>query len=165
MKRLALVIVTFVMAQCAMAQQFSLPILPEKMWPSDYAKYEADILNCCNYLLSVDPAFNQPKHEECASFLTRWLIGTPDVHVVLAEQLVDVKNPQLLLAYMAAWTRNALTNKEDNDLLHAMVATEESLNFYSAYKSSVGKSKVAEKLLKEQEKGTLASFVTQTLVK
>ena len=45
MKKLALVLVAMVMAQCAMAQelQFSLPIMPEKMWPSDYANYEADV--------------------------------------------------------------------------------------------------------------------------
>ena len=60
MKKIALVLVAMVMAQCAMAQelQFQLPIMPEKMWPSDYANYEADVLNCCNYLLNVDPAFN-----------------------------------------------------------------------------------------------------------
>ena len=167
MKRILLVLVAMVMAQCAMAQelQFSLPIMPEKMWPSDYANYEADILNCCNYLLSVDPAFNQPKHEECTSFLVRWLTGTPAVSVLIDSRLVDAKKSDLLVAYMAAWTRHALTNKEDGNLINAQVATEEMLNFYSNYKSSIGKSKLAEKLLKQQAKGTLATYVTKTLVK
>ena len=156
-----------VMAQCAMAQelQFSLPIMPEKMWPSDYANYESDILNCCNYLLSVDPAFNQPKHEECTNFLVRWLSGTPAVSVLIDSRLVDVKKGDLLVAFMAAWTRHALTNKEDGNLINAQVATEEMLAFDSNYKESVGKSKLAEKLLKQQAKGTLATYVTQTLVK
>ena len=164
MRKIALLIVALFMAQCAMAQQFSLPILPEKMWPSEYANYEADVLNCCNYLLSVDPAFNQPKHEECTSFLLRWLTGTPDVHVVLHPKLVDSKNAELLLAYMAAWTRQALTDPDANDLLYAQVAEEEMLQFYSNYKSYVGKSKLTDKLLKEQEKGKLASLVTKALV-
>ncbi len=166
MKKIALVLVAMVMAQCAMAQelQFQLPIMPEKMWPSEYANYEADVLNCCNYLLNVDPAFNQPKHEECSSFLVRWLTGTPDVSVVIDLSLVDPKNGDLLVAYMAAWTRHAITNKEDGNLVNAQVATAEMLNFYSNYKSSIGKSKLAERLLKAQAKGKLASIVTKTLV-
>ena len=167
MKKIALVLVAMVMAQCAMAQelQFQLPIMPEKMWPSDYANYEADVLNCCNYLLSVDPSFNQPKHEECTSFLVRWLSGSPNVSVALDSRLVDAKKGDLLVAFMAAWTRHALTNKEDGNLINAQVATEEMLAFYSNYKESIGKSKLTEKLLKEQAKGKLASIVTKTLVK
>ena len=167
MKRITLVLVSLIMAQCAMAQelQFSLPIMPEKMWPSDYANNENDVLNCCNYLLGVDPAFNQPKHEECVSFLVRWLTGTPNVSVVIDPKLVDSKNGNLLVAFMAAWTRHALTNKEDGNLINAQVATEEMLTFYSNYKESVGKSKLTEKLLKEQAKGNLANIVTKTLVK
>ena len=148
-----------------MAQQFSLPIMPEKMWPSEYANYESDILNCCNYLLGVDPSFNQPKHEECTSFLIRWLTGTPEVSVILDSRLVDTKHPELLTAYLAAWTRHAITNKEDGNLINAMVATEETLNFYTTYKSVIGKSKLTEKLLKRQAKGKLASYITETLVK
>ena len=66
---------------------------------------------------------------------------------------------------MAAWTRHALTNKEDGNLINAQVATEEMLAFYSNYKSSIGKSKLTDKLLKEQAKGNLATYVTKTLVK
>ena len=40
MKKIAFLLLTFMMAQSVMAQQFSLPIMPEKMWPSDYANYE-----------------------------------------------------------------------------------------------------------------------------
>ena len=167
MKKIAFVLISLFMAQCAMAQelQFSLPIMPEKMWPSDYANYEADVLNCCNYLLSVDPAFNQPKHEECTNFLVRWLTGTPAVSVLIDPNLVDAKNGDLLVAFMASWTRHALTNKDDGNLINAQVATEEMLAFYSTYKESIGKSKLAEKLLKQQAKGNLATYVTKTLVK
>ena len=45
------------------------------------------------------------------------------------------------------------------------VLTEEMLAFYSNYKESIGKSKLTEKLLKEQAKGKLASIVTKTLMK
>ena len=165
MKRTLFILAALFMAQLGMAQQFSLPIMPEKMWPSDYAKYENDVLNCCNYLLSVDPAYNHPKHEECTSFLIRWLTGTPEVSVVLHPDLVDVKKDELMIAYMASWTRHALQNKEDGNLLCAQVATEEMLNFYFAYKDSIGKSKLTEKLLKEQSKGNLATVVTKALVR
>lgn len=165
MKKIALIVVAFLMAQFAMAQQFNLPIMPEKMWPSDYAKYEADVLNCCNYLLDSDPQFNNPKHQECASFLTRWLSGTPAVHVALVHGLVDEKKSELLVAYMAGWTRQALTNPGTNDLLCCNVAVEQMLNYYFAYKDQIGKSKVCEKLLKEQAKGNLAAHIASVLVR
>ena len=96
MKKILLILTALVMSQIAMAQQFSLPIMPEKMWPSDYAKYETDVLNCCNYLLTADPAFNQPKHEECTSFLIRWLSGSPQVRVALSSDLVDANNGETI---------------------------------------------------------------------
>lgn len=165
MKKIALVLVAFVMAQCAMAQQFSLPILPEKMWPSEYANYEADVLNCCDYLLGTDPSFNAPKHEECASFLLRWAAGSPNMSIVVAEELVDAKKGDLLLAYIAGWARHSIKHPEDNGLLCANVAVADMLNFYFAHKDVIGKSKLTDKLLKKQEKGELASYITKVLVK
>lgn len=164
MKKIALVLVAFVIAQCAMAQQFSLPILPEKMWPSEYANYEADVLNCCDYLLGTDPSFNGPKHDECASFLIRWVSGSPNMSVVISEKLVDSKKPDLLIAYIAGWTRHALKNPDDAGLLCANVAVEDMLNFYFAHRDVIGKSKLTNKLLKKQQRGQLASYITKSLV-
>lgn len=165
MKKLALVLVAFVMAQCAMAQQFSLPILPEKMWPSEYANYEADVLNCCDYLLNTDPSFNAPKHEECTSFLLRWVAGSPNISIVITDDLIDVKKADLLIAYIAGWTRHAIKHPDDNGLLCANVAVEDMLNYYFAHKDVIGKSKLTNKLLKRQEKGELATYITKVLVK
>lgn len=165
MKKIAFLLIAFLMGQMAMAQQFNLPILPEKMWPSDYANYKADVLNCCDYLLNSDPQFNQPKHQECSSFLVRWLTGTPSVHVALADGLVDTKKPELMVAYMAGWTRQALTSPETNDLLCCNVAVEQMLNYYFAYKDRVGKSKVCEKLLKEQQKGNLPAYIASIMIR
>lgn len=163
MKKIALLLVTFVAAQCALAQQFSLPILPQKMWPSDYAKYESDVLNCCNWLINTNPEFNKPKHEECSSFLVRWSSGTPDVHIALSADLVDANKPDLLIIYLAAWTRHQLQHKNDNAILCCNVAVEEMLQYYSSYKKYIGKSKLAEKMLKEQAKGTLPTYINQKL--
>lgn len=162
-KTILILLATLAMAPFATAQQFSLPIMPEKMWPSDYAKYETDVLSCCNYLLTADPAFNQPKHEECASFLLRWLAGTPEVSVVIAPDLVDAQNQPLLLAYISAWTRHALEYKDDGTLVCANVAVEDMLRFYETYKNSTGKSRATEKLLKQRARGDLASFISKAL--
>lgn len=163
MKKIALILIALVASQCAMAQQFSLPIMPEKMWPSDYAKYESDVLNCCNWLIHTNPEFNAPKHEECSSFLVRWLAGTPAVKIVIADGLVDAGKSDLLIVYMAAWTRHQLQHPEANAILCANVAEEVMLDFYTQYKSQVGKSKLTEKLLKQQAKGTLPAYINQQL--
>lgn len=163
MKKILLALVALTFAHIAMAQQFSLPIMPQKLWPSEYANYETDVLNCCNYLLTTDPAFNQPKHEECASFLVRWLSGSPSVSVTVAPQLTDAKNTHLLLAYLAGWTRQALQYKGSSQLICANVAVEDMLRYYETYKASVGKNSVAESLLKSQHKGDLAAVVSKAI--
>ena len=163
MKKILFLAVALLASQWAFAQQFSLPILPEKMWPSDYAKYETDILNCCNYLLTSDPTFNHPKHEECSSFLVRWLSGTPEVSIPVSADLTDVKKPELLMAYLAAWTRQALQYKDTAPIVCANVAVEEMLRYYESYKESVGKSSLTEKLIKAQSEGKLAAIVAKAL--
>lgn len=164
MKKILLILTALVMSQMAMAQQFSLPILPEKMWPSDYAKYETDVLNCCNYLLTADPAFNQPKHEECTSFLVRWLEGSPEVSVVLNATLVDVNKPDLLVAFLAAWPRHAVQYKDASPLVYANVAVEDMLRYYETYKAYVGKSRLCDRLLKAQRDGDLAAVIAKALM-
>ncbi|MBR5353277.1 MAG: hypothetical protein IK126_06150 [Bacteroidales bacterium] len=164
MKKILLILTALVLSQTAMAQQFSLPILPEKMWPSEYANYETDILNCCNYLLTADPAFNQPKHEECTSFLLRWLEGAPQVQLVVAPDIVDPRNEQLLLAYLAAWTRHSLQYKDSSPLVCANVAVEDMLRYYETFQSYVGKSRLCERLLKAQRNGDLAAVVAKAVM-
>ncbi len=163
MKRFLILFVVVLMAQGALAQQFSLPILPQKMWPSDYAKYESDVLNCCNWLINTNPEFNAPKHQECSSFLVRWTTGSPDVHIAISADLVDVKKSDLLIVYLAAWTRQQIQNKGDNAIICANVAVEEVLRFYSDYKDYIGKSKLTDNLLKIQKKGTLPTYINQKL--
>ena len=68
MKKILLILTALVLSQMAMAQQFSLPIMPEKMWPSDYAKYETDVLNCC----STNPSTRSASRFSSA--------GSPAVH-------------------------------------------------------------------------------------
>lgn len=165
MKKIVILLTLFVAAQTAMAQQFSLPILPQKLWPSDYAKYEGDVLNCCDWLLYADPTFNQPKHAECTAFLTRWLSGTPQVQVIIAEGLVDSKNPVLLTAYLAGWTRYSIQHKDDGPTLCAVNAVEQMLEFYTTHQKVVGTSKLTDDLLAQQSDGTLPAYIDRKLNK
>lgn len=163
MKKVLLLLAVVLMAQGAFAQQFSLPILPEKMWPSDYAKYESDVLNCCNWLINTNPEFNTPKREECTRFLVRWTSGSPDVHIAITKDLIDLNKDDMLVIYLAAWTRHQIQNKNANAILCANVAVEEELRYYSEYKDYYGKSKLLKKMLKIQSKGTLPTYINQKL--
>lgn len=164
-----LVLLTVLALQGAMstplkAQQFSLPIWPEKVWPSEYANYNDDVHNCCDWLLNAATGFNEPKREECTHFLLRWLEGSPQVRVYIAEGLVDIKNSDLLVAYMAAWTRHALDNPDDNELLCANVAVNEMIAYYEANQKTLGKSKTVENLLKLRQRNELSSYVKKCLM-
>ncbi len=162
--RKILTLVAFVaLSGLAMAQQFSLPILPEKMWPSDYAKYETDVLKCCNYILTADPSFNKPKHQECTSFLLRWLAGAPQVRVVVTPEITPIKQEQLLVVYLAAWTRHALQYKDAEPIVCANVAVGEMLSYYQSFGKTVGKSKLCDRLLKQQKDGSLPATVAKAV--
>ena len=154
-------------SQALMAQQFSLPILPEKIWPSEYANYDNDVLNCCNWLLNAAPDFTQPKREECTKFLLRWVEGSPEVHIALSDDLTDAKQHDLMIAYIAAWSRYSIQHKDvaDDVLLCANVAVEDMLVYYVAYKKNLGTSKTMEKLLRHQADGTLPAYITKCLTK
>lgn len=163
MKKLLTLVCALVLAQCAFAQQFSLPILPEKMGSLECAQVEPDVLNCCDWLLYASPEFNKPKHEECSSFLVRWLTATHKVKVLIHPKLVDTDKNDLLVAYMAGWTRHALRSNGDGTLLCANVAVEETLRYYVAHKEYLGKSKKMENLLKKQADGNLAAYIYSAL--
>ena len=147
----------------AQTPQFSLPIWPDHMWPSDYAKYNSDVHNCCDWLLAAAPGFNKPKREECSKFLVRWLTGTPEVKVVIAEQLVDAKQTDILLAYLSGWTRHALDHPSDNAVLCANVAVDEMLTYYESNKKYLKNSKTLDNLLKMRETGELSVYIDQCL--
>jgi hypothetical protein len=85
------------------------------------------------------------------------------VQLVVAPDIVDPNNEQLLVAYLAAWTRHALQYKDSSPLVCANVAVEEMLRYYENFKASTGSSKKAEKLLKHQRNGNLASVVAKAL--
>lgn len=163
MKKLLTLVCALVLAQCTFAQQFSLPILPEKMGSLECAQVEPDVLNCCDWLLYASPEFNKPKHEECSSFLVRWLTATHKVKVLIHPKLVDTDKNDLLVAYMAGWTRHALRSNGDGTLLCANVAVEETLRYYVAHKEYLGKSKKMENLLKKQADGNLAAYIYSAL--
>ena len=163
MKKILLAIGLFTILSSAYAQQFSLPILPEKMGSLECAQVEPDVLNCCDWLLYASPEFNKPKHEECSCFLVRWLTATHKVKVIIHPDLVDESKSDLLVAYMAGWTRHALRSKGDGTLLCANVAVEETLRYYVDHKDYLGKSKKMEKLLKKQADGNLAAYVYSAL--
>lgn len=144
--------------------QFSLPIWPEKVWPSEYANYNTDVHNCCDWLLNAAAGYNMPKREECTYFLLRWLEGTPSVNVYIADGLVDANNSDLLMAYIASWTRHSLDYPEDNPLICANVAVDEMLKYYDENSKTLGKSKLIKKLLKLRSRSKLAPYVKKCLM-
>ena len=173
MKRAILTVILIVAALGAGAQstteepvrnlQFSLPIWPDHLWPSDYAGYTTDVHNCCDWLLSAAAGYNAPKREECTHFLMRWLEGTPQVSVIIAQGLVDPNQPDLLMAYIAAWTRHSLDHPDDGPLLCANVAVNEMLGYYDDNSRTLGKSKIVKDLLKKRSRSQLASYIKTCL--
>lgn len=163
MKKIVFLTLSLLAANCMFAQQFSLPIWPEKVWPSEYANYNNDIINCCNYIMGTSPEFNLPKHAECNNFLLRWLEGTPKVAVVTDAKLTEPNDANLRMIYNAGWTKFAIENDSDSKFLCCKAAVEATIKSYKKFHGAFKKSSVIENLIKLQEKEELDSLIRERM--
>lgn len=82
-----------------------------------YKKYEDDILECANYLVSHSSEAEGYKWNEAAAFLMKWIIGAPDYTVQMRPETFEYihkKNSSLLFYFIAGWVKEALENQHDD---------------------------------------------------
>lgn len=80
----------------------------------DYKKYEDDILQCANYILSV-PAIETDRFRLVAlQALIKWMTGTPDYQFAIDNPVASMMkdNDAVLSIYMASVTKYILEHKD-----------------------------------------------------
>jgi hypothetical protein len=77
---------------------------------ADFRRYEADILECIDYLENapVDDLSNDRKRIN--SFILDWLTGVPYVEITIDGSVLDLcnENANFLIIFMGGWTKYAL---------------------------------------------------------
>lgn len=135
---------------------------------NDFQKYEPDAIRCIDWLLLTPCALQPEKHAAVNEFLLKWISGTPAVTVEINSQVVNFmdKNPILLVVYMAGWTRYALADKGNQNLLSGTLkGLEAVMNFYLKNREQLKRDKNVEQYLKLKEQGALENTIAGYLKK
>jgi len=83
---------------------------------TDYAKYEPEVLQCCDYILSspIDYSKTDKDYAIATKFVLEWTIGTKDYSFLIDSKITAVTKSTdgLLVLYMTSATKYVLENKE-----------------------------------------------------
>jgi hypothetical protein len=96
----------------------------------------------------------------------KWLTGAPNVSVDVKTEIVTFMKPNsdLLLIFMAGWTKYAIETKDYKNKLNGNLKGIESvIEFYQKNKTNLQKDKNVEKYIKLKEKGSLEEYVKKNI--
>ena len=176
-------ITTFLFIACwnlLSAQTFDIPKDYQLIVKEDYAPYESDIVKCVDWLISTPINKEQEKRKEASAFLFKWVNGSPTVHVILDERIInflDEKTPELLVIFIGGWVKNTIEAsnykntvakaKEDTDGVIAgnTAGIESVINFYNANKKLLPKNKNIDNYIKLKKKGELKDYIKKNITK
>lgn len=100
------------------AQNFEVPRNYVLNVAADYANYEKDIIASANWMENTPLNVDKQKRIEANTFLMKWLTGSPTVSINLNADIVAKctdKNSDLLMLFLAGWTRYSLENNYSKD--------------------------------------------------
>lgn len=168
MKTIIITLSAIVLSLVCNAQDFKVPENYKLEKADDYAKYEKDVLDCIDWIINT-PINEEPgTRKKANAFIMAWISGSPDVTIELnADILTFIESaPELVMIFMAGWTKYAVESDNYKDLVNGNLAGLEAvINFYVKNKSQISKNKDVEKYIKMKEKGTLKNFVEKTVSK
>lgn len=147
------------------AQDFVVPKNYTLEKANDFDKYEADVVNCVNWLISTPVNEQTERRKEANAFLFKWISGSSKVHIEIKQEIVTfMDSGELLMIFMGAWTKYSLETKDfDNKINGTIHGVESVIDFYNKNKGKISKNKGAEKYLKMKEKGTLKEYIEKNV--
>ena len=148
------------------AQNFEVPKNYVLNIAADYAKYEKDIIACANWMENTPLNVDEQKRIEANTFLMKWLTGSPTVSINLNADIVvkcTDKNSDLLMLFLAGWTRYSLENNYSKD---------QQIGYFEGFKSMINvynkgilikKDKDLESLIALYNKGELEAWIKDNI--
>lgn len=146
------------------SQDFEVPKDYKLDKAEDYAAYEADVINCFDWLMETPLNEQKAKRKEANAFLFVWLSGSPNVQIELKQDVVTFAgtSPDLMLIFMGGWAKYSLESQDFTDKVAANLAGIESvIEFYKANRKVMSKDKNVEKYIKMKDKGTLDEYIRE----
>ncbi|PJJ59027.1 hypothetical protein [Hymenobacter chitinivorans] len=144
----------------AVAQTYSVPTDYSFQAPADYARYDNQVIETVKWLEATPLGKEAAQRQAANRFLIQWMTGTPAVSVQLQDYVGKLvgKEPDMLMMFMAGWSRYQLQHPEEKDAV--VLNTEGLKTVLKAYQTGGYKrNKQLESLVALNEKGTLAEWV------
>ena len=168
--RIMNLVLTFLIMICfnlaSFSQDFIVPAysLENK---GDYAKYEQDIVKAANWLESTQIGKEDSKRVEVNAFMMKWMTGTPPVTMNLQSYVAKLteNNPQLLMMFMAGYTRWCLENNYSRDEIKANTAGVKSMINLLNLGGEVRKNKTLQRAIEADKAGKLEEWVSKNYSK
>ncbi len=159
-----LLIFIFISYSVVMAEEFEVPKNYELNSVEAYADLEDEVIQACDWLIKHDFQSNEAKQKEVARFFMLWIIGSPNVSVMLNEYFL-VSNPKMKEAsmiVMAGWTKYALESRDfKNNIAGSLAGIQALINHYNIVKEHVGTDKKIEEFIKLNKENKLKDFVLE----
>ncbi|MFA5540271.1 MAG: hypothetical protein WC984_01200 [Bacteroidales bacterium] len=165
MKKLLLTIFLMTASICSFSQEFNLPDYQIQS-PKDCDKYNNDVLNAIDWLISTPPNKELKKQQKTKEFLIQWMTETKAVSIYLDTDIVNFfeKNEDLLIIFMCGSTKYALKNNVKSDKLEMSIAgIELCIDYYNKNINLLKKDKNLEKYIKMKNNGTLRGHLEKVI--
>lgn len=165
MKRSLSAIIFLLICSIIPAQDYTVPKDYKLVTPEDYNSYEPQVKETINWLLQTPVAKEQTKRKEANAFFLAWLTGSPTVSINVNTDFIMFKsNPELLMIFIAGWTKYSLNSDYSKDVLEGNKAGIETVvEFYKKNKAYLQKDKEVEQFAKLIEKGKLENEIKKKL--
>lgn len=162
MKKLFLsLLISFIFAGLY-SQDFQVPANYVLDKAEDYSKYENEIIQACNWVISTPINEQAEKRKEVNGFILKWLTGCPYLSLEIKTEIMNFMkpNPDLLMIFMAGWTRYSLETKDFNNKVNGNLKGIESvIEFYLKNKGDLKRDKNVEKYIEMKESGSLEEYI------
>ncbi len=138
--------------------------LPETK--EQFISSEKNVLATIEWIENTPIDQEKDKHKEQYALLVGWLTNTPTVTLEINANILifTKKNSELLMFFMAGWTKYSLENNYSNDVLQGNLAgIRSAINIYS--KGGLKKDKKMDRLIKLDENDELDKWVSEQLSK
>ncbi|MFA6778512.1 MAG: hypothetical protein WCU80_01850 [Paludibacteraceae bacterium] len=174
MRRLFALFTMAVVSVCLYSQtpeEWNVPQNYSLVNAEDYAPYNEDVVKCVDWLVNTPLDLQTSKRRDAHKFLMAWISGSPEVMVIVSEDLVPFfESGDLLLVFMGGWSKYSIRTGEYKDKIGGAVAgLEASISLYEKNRSMLSDSKPVVKsmtnLVKLRKKGKLKEFVEENIAK
>lgn len=168
LKRIFILIPCFFALSKGFAQQFSIPQNVQLHSKDDYIKYEKDIIATADWLQATPVGNDDATRKQANTFLMQWVTGSSTVNVNVNADFIGKlcdKNSDLLMMFIAGYTRNALQNNYDTSRFNGNMAGVKGVILLYKLGGKIQKNRFVLSAIHAMDEGKLEEWVRRNMDK